>query len=513
MNISLQSNDTRNLLDVIIVCGEQSSGKSLVFKAVSGVRFPSKDNLCTKFVTELILRRGPSAPIKIRIVPGSQKNRLESDLKKLLNFHVSVSAGDLQLGEIIESAKDAIGINDSNSETVKSLILSYMQSPRSIILAVVSAKNDFNNQLITKYSRQIDPNGVRTLRLITKPDTLDEGSDSKRFYIKLAQNKDVRFRLGWHVLRVWKSLPPNQVRVHNCTKRLDELGVLRATAQSFNTLRLRAVLQNTLTEFVTIMRKEGHTHTIINEGPTELPHHISRSDYVAKVTKLLERSRGRELPGTFDPLIVGQLFHKQREPWAKLVDKYLEIILRAVYFLARTALAHVCDKSTLAGLSRRFIYIRLERLAAELRNKVTELLRPHDTGHLITYNHYLTENRHQHPYHVNTLINTLVLKTEADMNNYASSTATDFMEAYYKVAMKKIIDDFSVLAVEARLVQELPSLFCPADVIDIDDTTVAALASESEESLTERTLYREKLKILEDRLRALQNIQDFLSAL
>jgi hypothetical protein len=33
---------------------------------------------------------------------------------------------------------------------------------------------------------------------------------------------------------------------------------------------------------------------------------------------------------------------------------------------------------------------------------------------------------------VNRLINLLVTKTEADINNYASSTATDFMEAYYK---------------------------------------------------------------------------------
>ena len=34
---------------------------------------------------------------------------------------------------------------------------------------------------------------------------------------------------------------------------------------------------------------------------------------------------------------------------------------------------------------------------------------------------------------VDVLVNALVSKTEADMNTYASSTATDFMEAYYKV--------------------------------------------------------------------------------
>jgi GTP-binding protein EngB required for normal cell division len=608
-----QSHETKNLLDIvdnlrsyginrhinlpeIVVCGEQSSGKSSVLEAVSGVRFPSKDNLCTRFAIELILRRGPDAPIKIGIVPGSQKNnRSESDLEKLRNFHMSVSAADLQLEEVMESAKDAMGIDDStkvfssdilrlelsgpdqphltlvdlpglfqagsrsksdaDSETVKSLVLSYMKNPRSIILAVVSAKNDFNNQSITRYARQIDPKGERTLGLITKPDTLDEGSDGERFYFELAQNKDVKFRLGWHVLRnrdyaskvlsvedrdkiealffnsgIWKSLPSNQVGVHtlkrrlskilkdhivaqlpdvlaqikggiqDCTKRLNALGASRTTAQeqrryllqvsqSFSTLvraaidgqysdpffgdasttegyqkRLRAVLQNTLTDFAADMRKKGHTYTIIDEGPIELPHHISRSDYVAKVNKLLERSRGRELPGMFDPLIVGQLFHEQRKPWTKLVDQYLESVLQAVYFLARAALAHVCDQSTFAGLWKRFIYIRLEKLAAELRSKVTELLNPHHTGHPITYNHYLTENVQKAqsirrardikkslervlgrdytmfgvvdiPINVNTLINTLVLKTEADMNNYASSTATDFMEAYYKVSI------------------------------------------------------------------------------
>lgn len=77
--------------------------------------------------------------------------------------------------------------------------------------------------------------------------------------------------------------------------------------------------------------------------------------------------------------------------------------------------------------------------------------------------------------------------------------------------MKKVIDDFSVLAVEARLIPELPSLFSPADIIDIDSETVASQASESEESSTERTLCSEKLKVLEDGLRTLQNMRDVSS--
>jgi len=57
-----------------------------------------------------------------------------------------------------------------------------MKQRRSIILAVISADNPFANQPVTKFARQIDPSGIRTLGLITKPDKLDRGSDSERYY-------------------------------------------------------------------------------------------------------------------------------------------------------------------------------------------------------------------------------------------------------------------------------------------------------------------------------------------
>ncbi len=52
-------------LPQIIVCGDQSSGKSSVLEAISGISFPTKDNLCTRFAIELILRRSPTISIKV----------------------------------------------------------------------------------------------------------------------------------------------------------------------------------------------------------------------------------------------------------------------------------------------------------------------------------------------------------------------------------------------------------------------------------------------------------------
>jgi hypothetical protein len=71
----------------------------------------------------------------------------------------------------------------------------------SIILAVVSAKNDYANQIVLKLAGAADKTGTRTLGVITKPDTLMQGSASESVYASLAQNLDVEFRLGWHVLR------------------------------------------------------------------------------------------------------------------------------------------------------------------------------------------------------------------------------------------------------------------------------------------------------------------------
>ena len=99
--VSLQSKDHEELLNIIdhlrgqgisryidlpqlIVCGDQSSGKSSVLEAVSGLRFPTKDNLCTRFATELILRRGPENSVTVTIVPGD--HRTDDERLKLQAF-------------------------------------------------------------------------------------------------------------------------------------------------------------------------------------------------------------------------------------------------------------------------------------------------------------------------------------------------------------------------------------------------------------------------------------------
>ena len=86
--------------------------------------------------------------------------------------------------------------NEEGVEFVESLVLSYIQSKRSVIMAVISAKSDIALQKVTAFTRKVDPDGNRTIGIITKPDTLPEDSDMERSFLQLANNKRLPFRLG-----------------------------------------------------------------------------------------------------------------------------------------------------------------------------------------------------------------------------------------------------------------------------------------------------------------------------
>ncbi|OBT89992.1 hypothetical protein VE02_01614 [Pseudogymnoascus sp. 03VT05] len=226
-------------LPQLIVCGDQSSGKSSVLEAISGIPFPRKENTCTRFATEVILRRSPESRISVSVVPS--RDRKQADREELLKFRHLLSTPDDFL-DLFNKAKDVMlnvpgksfskdilriefcgptqpqltlvdlpGLIHSHIEAeqqtpedvklVTELVSDYLKSPRSIILAIVSAKYDINVQVILNRAREVDPQGIRTMGIITKPDTLVRGSESEDLFVKLARNERVKFRLGWHVVK------------------------------------------------------------------------------------------------------------------------------------------------------------------------------------------------------------------------------------------------------------------------------------------------------------------------
>lgn len=90
---------------------------------------------------------------------------------------------------------------NNDAKTITELVLSYIRKTKNIILAIISAKNDFANQIVTKYTRELDARSQRTFKIITKPDALHVSSENEMAFLDLAENKDVHFHHKWHVLK------------------------------------------------------------------------------------------------------------------------------------------------------------------------------------------------------------------------------------------------------------------------------------------------------------------------
>lgn len=103
----------------------------------------------------------------------------------------------VDLPGLIHSATRAS--SDADKYLILNLVQEYMRNPRSIILAVVSAKNDAANQIVLSLFKTIDSTGSRTLGIITKPDCMSMGDE--QFWFDLAKNKEVPLERGWHMVK------------------------------------------------------------------------------------------------------------------------------------------------------------------------------------------------------------------------------------------------------------------------------------------------------------------------
>ncbi|ETI26987.1 hypothetical protein G647_10086 [Cladophialophora carrionii CBS 160.54] len=683
--VQLQSKDHEEILNVIdqlrsegiskyinlpqlIVCGDQSSGKSSVLEAISGLAFPTKDNVCTRFATELILRRAPETSVTASIHPdddrtSAEKERIQQFKSSTIDLHqfaaivrdAEICIGEGRDGHIFSknvlrvevsgptqphlTLVDLPGLYHAPDESqtaegvefVESLVLSYIRNKRSVILAVISAKSDIALQKVTAFTRKVDPNGHRTMGIITKPDTLSGGSDMEQSFLNLAGNKRVEFRLGWHVLKnrkyeerhfsldqrrdseaeflangVWASLPRSQVGIESLRPRLSVIlkdhiiaqlpGLITETQQSleetdaslqrlgdarqtladqrryllhsserFSGLvgyaingvyfdpffgdamddegyqrRLRAVVQNRLSDFSKTLEAKGMQKQIIDDEDEDMvleEGQIFRSAYMDEVQQRMRRSRGRELPGTFDPHIVGDLFYLQSKPWESNVMDCIDMLLKDVQKAIKPIIEDILDEKTITGLLEYILNPGLDKIEDSLRVKTKELLKPQQSGHPITYNNSFTGSvqraRKEHyqrsireklreffgnryprfpssetsfVFSMDNLINALGTQTGDDMERFACSEAIDCMQAYYEVARTKFVDDFSNLAVEKCLLEPLAVIFCPKVVDTLADGVVENIAAEDESSKLDRARLLHKRVKLQDSLLQLHRL-------
>ncbi|KAI0116754.1 dynamin family protein [Daldinia grandis] len=657
-HLRLQGIDHYISLPQIIVCGDQSSGKSSVLEAISGVPFPVKSNLCTCFPTELVLRRAADTGVTVSIVPDNPpKFPTQNGIHK---FHEELE-GFEGFPDLVEKAKVAMGITASGKafskdrlrveitgpdrphltiidmpglihsgtksqsaadvKLVRQVVKNYMKQSRSIILAVVSAKNDFANQVVLNLAQKVDRTGSRTMGVITKPDTLVPSSGSESLYISLAKNGQVNFDLGWHVLKnldsetqkgssllsqrnaeearffskgVWKDLPSSMLGINELRKKLsnvllrqialelpsliheielkledsrdqlEELGEPRRTldeqrlrllqiSQDFQSIversisgtyndpffvdaetsrgylqRIRAVAQNLNREFAGELTKRGHKREISDKTASspEGPEYITKDKLLSHIQIVMQRTRGRELPGIFSPMVVADLFHQQSSPWEQIVQNHVMKSWKAVETFIEHVVLYVADMPIGRSLLDQVCQPALDDLLTQAKAKTTELLNSHRRVHPITYNREYAETIqkvgqsqrdefsrilqesfglsslgpstyvNQRSYNFTALLDRLV-KTEPDVERLAASEALDRMNAYYNIVMKRFVDSIAIEVIEEKLLAALSSILSPVAVFSMAPELVERIAGESQESRVMRDELTKKIDVLQ----------------
>lgn len=230
-------------LPQLVVCGDQSAGKSSVLEGITGLPFPRQDGICTRFATEIMLMH-TEGPIHIQaeMIPsqsrtGSARDELAAYRRTIADFRELPTVineagtlmgvrgfGDSDVGTTF--AQDVLRIkvigpiglhltvvdlpgliavvNEQQTEddvrAVHSLVDSYVENSRTLILAVVQANNDIANQGIIQKSKRHDRRGERTIGIITKPDMLNAGTEGR--IAALARNQDTtKLKLGFFLLK------------------------------------------------------------------------------------------------------------------------------------------------------------------------------------------------------------------------------------------------------------------------------------------------------------------------
>jgi hypothetical protein len=88
-------------------------------------------------------------------------------------------------------------VNDM--DLVRRMMMHHIKDERTIILAVIPSNTDIATQEILSIAKKLDPNGLRTLGVLTKPDLIDKGAEEN--VVSLVEGKRNPLRLGYCIVR------------------------------------------------------------------------------------------------------------------------------------------------------------------------------------------------------------------------------------------------------------------------------------------------------------------------
>ncbi|TIA32625.1 dynamin GTPase [Aureobasidium pullulans] len=231
-------------LPQLVVVGDQSSGKSSVLEGVTKLPFPRDSGLCTRFATQITFRRAHYTSTTITVIPSKNADEYHIQALRAWKKQIDSILDPETFSDVMHEVQTLMGIESedtfetttfsedilklevsgpecqhfsvvdvpgifrtatkgkttlADADMVKSMVRRYMANPRSVMLVVVPANVDIATQEILTMAEQADPDGHRTLGVLTKPDLVDGGGEKN--VMRLVQGIDHPLNLGWCLVR------------------------------------------------------------------------------------------------------------------------------------------------------------------------------------------------------------------------------------------------------------------------------------------------------------------------
>ncbi|XP_020496992.1 dynamin-2 isoform X5 [Labrus bergylta] len=201
-------------LPQIAVVGGQSAGKSSVLENFVGRDFlPRGSGIVTRrpLILQLVNSKAEYAEFlhckgrkfvdfdEVRQEIEAETERLTGSNKGIspipINLRVySPNVLNLTLIDLPGMTKVAVGDQPHDIEhQIRDMLLQFITKESCLILAVTPANTDLANSDALKIAKEVDPQGLRTIGVITKLDLMDEGTDAR----DILENKLLPLRRGY----------------------------------------------------------------------------------------------------------------------------------------------------------------------------------------------------------------------------------------------------------------------------------------------------------------------------
>lgn len=205
--------------------GDQSSGKSSVLEALSGVPFPRGSGLVTRCPVRLVMSRAhndgkwsatASTTLSNNTVLADTPTELTVIISRLTDTLTKSTSGfstdailvrltspdspDLTIVDLpgivrtVTSGQDIQVIAEVNK-----LIDDYLKEERTIILAVIPSNQDIATVDILERAHLVDPDGERTIGVLTKPDLIGPGNEEE--VVAVLNNVRKPLKLGYILVK------------------------------------------------------------------------------------------------------------------------------------------------------------------------------------------------------------------------------------------------------------------------------------------------------------------------